>query len=188
MSARPDLPDVVDRARRLSHRRGFVSSCRNETGRLLATLAATRSGTLAETGTGCGVGSAWLRSGMLADARLVTAEHDGKLVEDVRDIFAGDPLVTVLEADWKELSGYAPFSLLFLDVREAKHAGPESTLEIVEPGGLVVLDDFTPYPGWPPMYHGRVDTMRQEWLSHPGFVTVEIMVAEDTAVLLAARR
>ncbi|HEY6739275.1 MAG TPA: cytidine deaminase [Actinopolymorphaceae bacterium] len=188
MSAPPTLPEIVDRARRLSHRRGFVSSCRNETGRLLAALAASRSGTLAETGTGCGVGSAWLRSGMRPGSRLVTAEHDGKLARAVSEIFDGDEAVTVLEADWTTLASYAPFSLLFLDVREAKHAGPDHVAELVEPGGYVVLDDFTPYDGWPPMYDGRVDTLRERWLTNPGFVTAEVMVALDASVLIATRR
>src|SRR5690606_22048392 len=152
------------------------------------TLAAGRRGTLAETGTGCGVGSAWLRSGMPEGVRLVTAEHDASLVEDVREIFADDPAVTVLEADWTELAPFAPFSLLFLDVREAKRAGPEVAVDIMEPGGTVVLDDFTPYAGWPPMYDGRVDVIRQRWLTDPAFVAAEIMVADDTSVLLATRR
>jgi predicted O-methyltransferase YrrM len=62
MSAPPDLPDVVSRAFDVSRKAGYVSFCRNETGRLLAALAATREGTMAEFGTGCGVGTAWLRS------------------------------------------------------------------------------------------------------------------------------
>lgn len=188
MSAPPELPDVVTRAHGLSRRRGFVSSCRNETGWLLATLAASRTGTLAESGTGCGVGSAWLRSGMREGSRLVTAEHDLGLVEAVREIFAGDPSVQVLEADWMELAPYAPFSLLFLDVREAKRAGPDTAADLVEPGGLVVLDDFTPCATWPPMYQGRVDTVRQQWLTDRRFATVEVMVAADASVLIASRR
>jgi predicted O-methyltransferase YrrM len=188
MSAPPVVPGVVNRAHELSRRRGFVSSCRNETGWLLASLAASRGGTLAESGTGCGVGSAWLRSGMREGARLVTAEHDAGLVEAVREIFAGDEMVSVLEADWKELAQEAPFSLLFLDVREAKRAGPDTAASLVEPGGLVVLDDFTPCTTWPPMYQGRVDTMRQGWLTDPRFATVEVMVASDASVLIATRR
>ena len=64
MSAPPELPEIVTRAFDVSRRAGYVSFCRNETGRLLATLAATRDGTMAEFGTGCGVGTAWLRSGV----------------------------------------------------------------------------------------------------------------------------
>jgi hypothetical protein len=53
---------------------------------------------------------------------------------------------------------------------------------------MVVLDDFTPCETWPPMYNGRVDTMRQEWLLDGRFTTAEIMVATDASVLIATRR
>lgn len=188
MSTSPDLPDIVRQAHQLSRSRGFFSSCRNETGFLLATLAATRSGLLAETGTGCGVGSAWLRSGMRDDARLLTAEHDPSLVEAVRSIFSGDDAVTVLEGDWTVVSERAPFSLLFLDVREAKQAGPDAVADLVEPGGLVVLDDFTPSTTWPPTYAGKVDRPRLDWLTDDRFAAVDIMVTSDASVLIAARR
>src|SRR5689334_427618 len=62
MSAPPDVPPIVARAFDVGRRAGYVAFCRNETGRLLAALAATRTGTMAEFGTGCGVGTAWLRS------------------------------------------------------------------------------------------------------------------------------
>ncbi|MDP9445077.1 MAG: cytidine deaminase, partial [Actinomycetota bacterium] len=186
--APPELPPTVRRALDLSRRQGFVSSTRNETGRLLAILAASRAGTLAECGTGCGVGSAWLRSGVRPGARIVTAELDHRLAEAVREIFVDDPQVEVLAADWTMLQRYAPFSLLFLDVREAKRGGPDFVDELVEPGGVVVLDDFTPCAGWPPVYEGRVDEVRQQWLTDGRFTSAEVMVAADAAVVLAAKR
>ena len=79
MSAPPELPDIVRRAFDVSRKAGYAGFCRNETGRLLATLAATRGGTMAEFGTGCGVGTAWLRSGVRNGARIITAELDPKL-------------------------------------------------------------------------------------------------------------
>src|SRR5680860_1142298 len=79
MSAPPELPAIVSRAFAVSRKHGDVSFCRNETGRLLATLAASRSGTLAEFGTGCGVGTAWLRTGARGDSTILTAELDLKL-------------------------------------------------------------------------------------------------------------
>ena len=188
VSAPPDLPPLVRRALDLSRDQGFVSSTRNETGWLLASLAASRSGTMAECGTGCGVGSAWLRSGIRDDVRIVTAELDSRLAAAVRELFEDDDRVEVLHADWTTLRDYAPFSLLFLDVREAKRGGPDFITELVEPGGIVVLDDFTPCQGWPPMYEGRVDTIRQQWITDPRFTTAEVMVAPDASVLIATRR
>jgi predicted O-methyltransferase YrrM len=188
MSAPPELPAVVSRAFDLSRKSGYASFCRNETGRLLATLAATRKGTLAEFGTGTGVGTAWLRSGVRDDARILTAELDPELAGAASEIFAGDDQVEVLAADWSTLRDRGPFSLLFLDAREPKDSGADTIIDLVEPGGVVVLDDFTPCASWPPIFAGRVDVLREQWLTDDRFTTVEVMVAPDASVLIAAKR
>ncbi len=188
MSAPPDLPPVVSRAFDVSRRHGYVSFCRNETGRLLATLAATRSGTLAEFGTGTGVGTAWLRSGIRNGARILTAELDSKLAAGAAEIFKDDDQVEVVAADWSILRDRGPFSLLYVDAREPKDSGADTVVDLVEEGGVVVLDDFTPCESWPPVYSGRVDVLREQWLTDERFTTVEVMVAPDTSVLIATKR
>ncbi|QLQ10295.1 MAG: cytidine deaminase [Nocardioidaceae bacterium] len=188
MSAPLELPTVVSRAFDVSRRHGYVSFCRNETGRLLATLAATREGTMAEFGTGTGVGTAWLRSGARDHTRLLTAELDSKLASAAAEIFADDPQVEVEAADWSTLLDRGPFSLLFLDARDPQQSGPETVVDLIEPGGIVVLDDFTPCESWPPLQDGRVDVLREEWLTDKRFTAVEVMVAPDTSVLIATRR
>src|SRR5688572_14799843 len=194
MSAPPELPDVVSRAFAVSRDHGYVSFCRNETGRLLATLAATRDGTMAEFGTGCGVGTAWLRSGVRGEkARIVTAELDPKLARAASEIFVDDPQVEVLAADWSTLLDKGPFSLLFLDSGQGVggwggEVGVDAVADLVEDGGIVVLDDFTPCEVWPPLTYGRVDTLREQWLTDERFTTVEVMVAADASTLIATRR
>ncbi|MBA2773219.1 MAG: class I SAM-dependent methyltransferase [Nocardioidaceae bacterium] len=187
MTAPTDLPPVVSRALDLSRRRGFVTSSRLETGRLLAALAASRSGVLGECGTGCGVGAAWLASSAREGSTVITAEVDADLAEAVSAIFADDPRVEVVNGDWSSLRDRAPFSLLFLDVREAKASGIDTVADLLGPGGIAVLDDFTPCAAWPPIYDGRVDTMRQQWFLDKRFTTVEVMVTNDAAVLIATR-
>ena len=188
MSAPLDLPAVVRRAFDVSRRAGYVSFCRNETGRLLATLAATRTGTMAEFGTGCGVGTAWLRSGLRGEARILTAELDAKLAEAAAEIFVHDPQVEVRSADWGTLRNQGPFSLLFLDSGEPTAVSVDAVADLVEPGGIVVLDDFVPCEQWPPMADGRVDAMRERWLSDHRFTAAEVMVASDAAAIIATRR
>ncbi len=187
MSAPVDLPDVVRRALDLSRRKGFVTSSRLETGRLLAALATSRTGTLGECGTGCGVGAAWLSSAARDGSTVVTAELDPALADAVADLFSDDPRVQVITGDWAALRERGPFSLLFLDVPEAKQSGADGVADLLEPGGVVVLDDFTPSACWPPIVEGRVDTVREQWLSDPRFTTVEVMVTDDAAVLIAAK-
>jgi len=189
MSAPPELPEIVSRAFDVSRRAGYVSFCRNETGRLLATLAATRGGQMAEFGTGCGVGTAWLRSGVRgSDARIVTAELDTELAKAAMEIFTDDEQVEVLAADWSTLGDRGPFSLLFLCSETPGDVTVDKMADLVEPGGIVVLDDLTPSDLWPPLVHGRVDTLREHWLTDPRFTTVEVMVAADTSVLIATKR
>lgn len=189
MSAPPELPEIVARAFEVSRRAGYVSFCRNETGRLLATLATTRGGVMAEFGTGTGVGTAWLRSGVRgSEARILTAELDPRLAHAAAEIFQDDPQVDVLSADWSTLTNKGPFSLLFVDSGQPEEVAVERIVDLVEPGGIVVLDDLTPCEQWPPLAYGRVDTLREEWLTDERFTTVEVMVATDTAALIATRR
>ncbi|WGL53626.1 class I SAM-dependent methyltransferase [Nocardioides sp. BP30] len=189
MSAPPELPEIVTRAFDVSRRAGYVSFCRNETGRLLATLAATRDGTMAEFGTGCGVGTAWLRSGVRRDsARIVTAELDPRLAKFAGEIFDEDPQVEVLAVDWASLRDRGPFSLLFLDADMPGDITVDNIVELIEEGGIVVLDDLLPCEQWPPLSYGRVDTLREHWLTDERFTAVEVMVAPETTVLIATRR
>lgn len=188
MSAPPELPEIVSRAFDVSRRAGYVSFCRNETGRLLATLAATRSGVLAEFGTGCGVGTAWLRSGVRSGGHILTAELDPRLAEAAQEIFRDDPQVEVLAADWSTLRNKGPYSLLFLDPSVPQDASVDAVADLVEPGGVVVLDDLVPCELWPPITSGRVDVLREGWLSDDRFTAAEVMVAPDATALIATRR
>ncbi|MET0468086.1 MAG: class I SAM-dependent methyltransferase [Aeromicrobium sp.] len=187
MSAPAEVPDLVARALDLSRRRGFITSTRSETGRLLATLAATRHGTLAELGTGCGVGSAWLSSGAPKGAHIVTAELDPGLAGDVQGIFHDAANVEVTCGDWTVLEQYAPFSLLFVDVRDVM-ASIDVLADLLEPGGIAVLDDFVPSPFWPPIVDGQVDTVREQWLTDERFAAVEMLIDPDASLIIATRR
>lgn len=160
---------------------------RNETGRLLATLAATRTGTMAECGTGCGVGAAWLRTGAPSVTRVLTAELDPDLAHGTMQMFAGDD-IDVMHADWATLAEHAPFSLIFIDAESARTSPREQIVDMLETGGMIVLDDFAPESRWPPMTDGHVDTLRQDWLADDRFVSVDVMVASDTSVLIAVKR
>jgi predicted O-methyltransferase YrrM len=187
MSAPAEVPDLVAATLDLSRQRGFITSIRHETGRLLAALAASRTGTLAELGTGCGVGSAWLSSGASAQARVVSAELDPALAEDVQRIFADVDNVEVIAGDWSTLEEYAPFSMLFVDVRDVMES-IDVLADLLEPGGIAVLDDFTPSAFWPPIVDGQVDSVRERWLTDERFTAVEMLIDPDASLLIATRR
>ena len=64
----------------------------------------------------------------------------------------------------------------------------DAVVDLVEQGGIVVMDDFTPCEMWPPLTDGRVDVLRETWLTDPRFTAVEVMVAPDATALIATKR
>lgn len=150
---------MIEEAQALATRLAFAESCTWGTGRLLAALAATAIGPVGESGTGCGYGTAWLRSGLRPGERLVTVEHDAERALAVAELFAADPAVIVLPDDWTALRAYRPFGLLFVN-GGGKPGGPGAVADLMAPGGIVVLDDFTPSDEWPPTYRGEPDGLR----------------------------
>ncbi|MFH9353292.1 O-methyltransferase [Kitasatospora sp. NPDC017646] len=182
------VPAGVSAAERAAARLGFGKSCTREVGRLLAFAAAAKpGGTVAESGTGAGVGTAWLRSGLGPGARLVTVERDAELARGSAELFAGDARVRVLHGDWRLLEEHAPFDVFFCD-GGGKRDDPDRVVELLSPGGLLLMDDFTPSPHWPPRFGGEVDRLRLHYLTHPGLEATEVRTAPGSAVVLAVRR
>jgi predicted O-methyltransferase YrrM len=181
-------PEAVGVGERNAAAAGFAFSSRPEVGRLLRTLASGHPrGRIAESGTGVGVGTAWLQAGLGASASLVTVERDPERAGLAGQLFAADPRVQVLTGDWRLLERHAPFDLFFCD-GGGKRDDPEAVISMLAPGGMLVLDDFTPSDRWPPMFEGAPDSLRILYLTHPGLHSVEIRVASDVAVILAVHR
>jgi predicted O-methyltransferase YrrM len=184
-----DLPPLVIEAVSLARRERFGNSCRPEQGRLLFALASGAEA-IGETGTGCGVGLAWLASGARPDARLVSVEADPGRAALAAELFKGMPRVTVICGDWREIRLEAPFDLLVLDGGgQGKQGGePADPSVLLRPGGTLVIDDLTPAKDWPPTFQGQADEGRVHWLTHPGLCAAELRLAPDLATLVATRR
>ncbi len=106
------FPPRVAIAERVASEAGFQQGCIPEVGRLLRLAAASKPhGLVAESGTGAGVGTAWLHSGLGAGARLVTVERDEELARRAAGVFADDDRVSVLTGDWRLLERHAPFDV-----------------------------------------------------------------------------
>jgi predicted O-methyltransferase YrrM len=185
------LPPLVARAVELARRLSFGSSCRPEQGRLLQLLARARTGgVIGETGTGCGVGLAWMLSGAGPGTKLISVECDSRRARLVKDIFADLTDVTVLNDDWTALINHGPFDLLVLDGGAGK--GPGSAVVdpklILKPFGTLVIDDFTPLASWPPYHDGEIDLARLHWLEHPELLATEVVLCPEMSSIVALRR
>jgi predicted O-methyltransferase YrrM len=184
------LPGLVKDALALASAQEFDHSCAPEQGRLLSVLAKGRSGgRVGETGTGCGVGLAWMVGAADAATTFVSVELDAARATGSAELFARHPNVVVLNGDWRELRSHGPFDLLVLDGGgKGKEPQDDPPLDPVDgwlaPGGSIVLDDFTPAgePGAP--LH---DPARRYWLEHPALRTTEIRLSSTLATLVGTR-
>ncbi|SDN73020.1 O-methyltransferase [Actinacidiphila guanduensis] len=191
LSGPGDLPPLVERAARTARHLGFPHSCRPEQGRLLQALAAGAE-RIGETGTGCGVGLAWMVSGMRPGATAVSIERDPVRADAAAALFSGlAPEVAVECGEWPAIAAHGPFDLLVLDgggQGKSPADPPADPVALLRPGGVLVVDDFTPSAGAPPVHEGAPDTARLHWLDHPALRTIEVPLAPDLATLLCTRR
>jgi predicted O-methyltransferase YrrM len=145
-----DVPDLVTQAVALARELQFEFSCRPEQGRLLQLLArGRRAALIGETGTGCGVGVAWLLSGVATQTKIVSVERDAQRAERASRLFAGHPNVTILHGDWSAILPHGPFELLVLDGGGSGKTDGDTAVDpnvALKPFGTVVIDDFTPPP------------------------------------------
>ncbi|ACU74727.1 transferase [Catenulispora acidiphila DSM 44928] len=181
------FPASVAAAERFAAEAGFTQSCIPEVGRLLSAAAAAKpAGVIAESGTGAGVGTAWLYSGLGPQARLVTVERDRSLADRAAATFADDPRVQVLTGDWRLLEAHAPFDVFFCD-GGGKREDPERVVDLLAPGGVLIMDDFTPAADWPPSFEGQIDELRAFYLGHPRLAAAEVLTTPASAAVIATR-
>lgn len=183
----PPVPAVVLAAERRAVERSFAHSCDAPTGALLAVLAASLrpGGRVLELGTGVGVGTAWITSGLerREDVAVVTVELDEELADLVRDT---DLPVTVLAGDAEELlPGLGTFDLVFADAPGGKWTGLDLTTAALAVGGVLLVDDMDLARYHRPEDVAAVSAVRQALLSHPGLTSVELPVG--TGLVLSTR-
>ncbi|MFD0537107.1 O-methyltransferase [Actinomadura luteofluorescens] len=183
-----EIPQVVAAAREAASAAGFTRSCTDEVGRLLRVLAAGSAGPIAELGTGCGVGTAWMAASKRPDTRLVTVEADARYGAVARDVLGDVPGVEVVIGDWSSVLRHGPFALVFPDCAGAKELG-DDLADSIAVGGLVIIDDLT--PAWLPRPADRAgkdrDEVRESWLRRPGFAGTEVLVTPESAALIVSR-
>lgn len=200
------LPEIVRTAAALANHLGFPlmpedrpvgyqgppSACIPQVGRLLQVLAASKpGGRIGEQGSGAGVGTAWLASGLTAGAQLVSVELNPRFADAVRHLVADYPSVTIHTGDWHEvMSSSEPYDLLFLDATphaDLVYENWDSMTELVAIGGQIVMDDLTPVSLWPADWDNIADYKREFAFANPRVVGTEVLTTPTTAALIVTR-
>jgi predicted O-methyltransferase YrrM len=169
----------------------FTMASEPKTGALLRVLAASKpAGRVLELGTGTGVGTAWLLSGMDGDSTLVTVDTNLRYQSVAKDALAADARVTfVLEdaLDFLRRQRPASFDLVFADALRGKFEGLDEALAVVKPSGLYVIDDLLPQPNWPEGHDERIVPLIERLWAQPQFQIVSMAWASGLVVAVRKR-
>jgi len=180
------LPFIESRTAELN----FNMASEPRTGALLQVLAASKpSGRLLELGTGTGIATAWLLSGMDANSTLVSVDTDPTVLAVAGQALGNDPRLTlVLEDAAAFLSRQSPhsFDLIFADAMPGKYefTSRGQALSLVAPGGFYVIDDMLPQPNWPEGHDTKALNLLYTLSAHPHFHMAPLVWSTGVAVLV----
>jgi predicted O-methyltransferase YrrM len=168
---------------------GFTMASEPKTGALLASLAASKpGGQLLELGTGTGLGTAWLLSGMDAASRLETVDTDDKVVAIARTHLEKDARVTFHVVDGADFISRSPrdrYDLIYADAWPGKFTHLDETLSLLRAGGIYFIDDLLPQANWPDGHAAKIPALIDAIESRSGFVTVKLSWA--SGLMIAVR-
>lgn len=190
MTCQQAVPPLVAAADGRAREGGFPMSCDPAVGQLLAVLAAhlPAGARVAELGTGAGVGTAWITSGLLQriDVTVTTIENDPQTAAlaarggwpSFVNLRCGEALALLAEG--------GTYDLIFADAPDGKWHGLDQTIAGLGARGMLVVDDMTPMPDWPASQQAAQNQVRHALLTAPQLITVEL--AHGSGVILSTRR
>ncbi|KAA6462050.1 methyltransferase domain-containing protein [Acidobacteria bacterium AB60] len=182
----PALASLAQETERL----GFAMASEPLVGTLLRVLAASKpAGRILELGTGTGIATAWILSGMSSDATLVSVDNDPKVQAVAARVLGEDQRLQLVTADGLDfLARQSPqsFDMVFADAMPGKYEGLRLSLDLVKPGGFWIGDDLLPQPSWPEGHAAKVPRLLTELANDPQFTIVPL--AWGSGVVIAVRR
>ena len=120
---------------------------------LLRTLAATKpAGKFLELGTGTGLSTSWILDGMDEGSRLISIDNDDTVLSIAHSFLGPDKRLQLVHTDgeeWLNANKGQKFDFIFADTWHGKYLLPDKALEMLERGGIYIVDDMLPQANWP---------------------------------------
>jgi predicted O-methyltransferase YrrM len=183
-------PPMLDRISSDTSASGFTMASDLQTGALLAALTASKpGGRILELGTGTGIGTSWLLSGMDAAATLDTVDVDEAVVAIARRHLGSDPRVTFHVLDGADFIARSPkpcYDLIYADAWPGKFSHLDDALALLDVGGIYFIDDLLPQPNWPDGHAPKVPALIEAIEHKPGFTAVRL--AWSSGLMIVVRR
>ena len=166
----------------------FDMASEPRTGALLQMLAASKPcGRLLELGTGTGLATAWLLSGMDAGSSLISVDTDEEVQAVAREALCQDTRLKLVTHDGAAFLWRQPkksFDLVFADAVPGKYEALDEALAIVKTGGFYVIDDMMPQLNWPEGHGEKAQALIERLAADERFVMLPMPWSTGIIVLV----
>jgi predicted O-methyltransferase YrrM len=156
-------PPAYDSIKKATQACGFLQMSEISTCSLLKTLAASKpESKFLELGTGTGLATAWILDGMDGGSTLMSLDNDEILLSIAKENLGIDKRLTLMCTDggeWIKKNNRQKFSFIFADTWPGKYTHLDQTLDMLESGGLYIIDDMLPQANWPDGHSDKVASL-----------------------------
>lgn len=136
------------------------------TGSLLRTLASSKPvGNFLELGTGTGLSTAWILDGMDGHSSLLSVDNNPVFLEICNKFLGSDTrlrLELMNGEEWINRNLTKKFDFIFADTWPGKYLLLDEVLNMLNPGGIYVIDDMLPQPNWPEGHEAKAGNLVTE--------------------------
>lgn len=136
---------------------GFTMASDIKTCSLLRTLAASKpAGKFLELGTGTGLSTSWILDGMDKDSTLISIDNDPAFLSIAREFLEVEDRLGLTEIggeEWVRKNRSSKFDYIFADTWHGKYLLLDEVLNMLNKGGLYIIDDMLPQSNWPEGHH-----------------------------------
>ncbi|WP_217602471.1 O-methyltransferase [Chitinophaga sp. GbtcB8] len=183
----PNAYFAIDKA---TKENGFTMASDILTCSLLRTLAASKpSGKFLELGTGTGLSTSWILDGMDSNSTLISFDNDEALLAIAKEYLGDDNRLNLVHTDgedWVKNNKGQKFDYVFADTWHGKYLLLEEVLDMLNVGGLYIVDDMLPQPNWPEGHQEKAINFIKYLESRTDLVLTKQNWA--TGIIIAVRR
>ena len=158
-----EQPDIYPQLLAHAEEIGFTMPSDLYIGSLLKTLITSKSkANILELGTGASLSLAWMIDGLTPESQLTTVDNDPQLSAIAAQYFGNDHRVEVVCTDgsvWIKQYKGSKFDLIFADAWPGKYSEIQEILNLVNVGGMYIIDDMTTQPNWPEGHQEKVEDL-----------------------------
>ncbi len=156
------IPEVYQKINEATLGLNFNMASDPGTGSLLKTLAATKiKSRFLELGTGTGLATACIMEGLDSESLLLTIENNEVLIKVARKYIRDKRVEFILADAYSWINEYdgEKFDFIFADARPGKYDLFNETIDMLNEGGLYIIDDMLPQPNWPLGHEQKVNEL-----------------------------